>query len=312
MAISRRLFILFTAATLAASAGCASADKGSPRRVATVAEAVGLAGEAPAQPYAVGLRTVALQREGRPLPTMIWYPAAGPPGGGLSPRAEVAMGRFPLVLLSHGLGGNPEGFTDLATALAADGFVVVAPAYPYTKKGSAVDRNDVRHQPADGMHVLDAVAKLSYRMDDAFAGRLATSRMAAAGFSAGGTTTNGMFTHGRDSRLRCAVIIAGRAMEGGLSGDPAPVLFVHGDTDTVVAYSQGQAVYDRLTWPKALLTMKGQGHGEFLDGKRPGFPPARAVITDFLRWNLYGDNAARKRLLAEAGVAPVTSFDNRL
>jgi predicted dienelactone hydrolase len=277
-----------------------------------VADSIGLPLSAPIEPYAVGWRTVALQRGDRPLPTAIWYPAAGPPGGVLSHDAAVATGRFPIVLLSHGLGGQPEGFVDLAQALAGDGFVVAAPAYPYTRKGSKVDRNDVRNQPADGSFVLDEVAKLGRRMGDPLAGHLASSRMCAAGFSAGGTTTTGMFTHGRDGRLRCGVIISGRTMEGAFTGQAVPILFLHGDADTVVNLSNGRGAYDKLAWPKAFMTMKGQGHGEFLDSKRPGFGPARAVIADFLRWNLYGDFAARQRLPLAGLLARVCTFEDRL
>jgi fermentation-respiration switch protein FrsA (DUF1100 family) len=311
VAIPRRLFILLTAAALAVSAGCARSEAGSPRRVATVADSVDWAGAAPTRTYPVGWRAEALRRGDRPLPTTIWYPAAGQPGGVLSRDAAMAQGRFPIVLLSHGLGGQPEGFADIAQALAGDGFVVAAPAYPYTKKGSsAFDRNDVRHQPADAAFVLDEISKLGRRMGDLFAGRLAT-RMCAAGFSAGGTTTSGMFVTGRDERLKCAVIISAAAMEGGFTGQAVPVLFVHGDADAVVSYSRGRSAYDKLSWPKAFLTMKGSNHGEFLDSKRTGFVPARAAITDFLRWNLYGDLAAKKRIAAGGTVAAVAMFEDQ-
>jgi pimeloyl-ACP methyl ester carboxylesterase len=80
---------------------------------------------------------------------------------------------------------------------------------------------------------------------------------------------------------------------------PAPILFIHGDADKTVAYSRGRSAFADLAWPKAFVTMHGQGHGEFLDAKRPGFPPAMATMLDFLRWNLYGDTAARDRLAAD-------------
>jgi dienelactone hydrolase len=316
--IPRRLFGLLAVAVLTAltvltvSARCARPEPGGRRHVATVADSIEMPLSTPVGPYPVGWRTAALQRGDRPLPTTIWYPAAGPPGGGLTRDAAVAMGRFPIVLFSHGLGGQPEGFGDIATALARDGFVVAAPAYPYTRKGSTVDRSDVRNQPADGMFVLAEVAVLGRRMGDPVAGHLATSRMCAAGFSAGGTTTGGMFTLGRDGRLRCGIIISAGAMEGAFTGPAAPMLFLHGTADTVVNFSRGRVAYDTLTWPKAFMTMKGQGHGDFLDSKRAGFGPARAVITDFLRWNLYGDLAARERLPAAGSPAGVCSFEDRL
>jgi dienelactone hydrolase len=311
VAIPRRLFILLTTAALVVSAGYARSEPAGPQRVATVADAIDWPGSAPATAYAVGWRTLALQRGDRPLPTTIWYPAAGLPGGVLSRDAAPALGRFPLVLLSHGLGGQPEGFGDIATALAGDGFVVAAPAYPYTKKGSsAFDRNDVRNQPADGAFVLDEIAKLGRRMGDPFAGRLA-ARMCAVGFSAGGTTTSGMFTPGRDGRLRCAVMISAGAMEGGFTGQAVPVLFVHGDSDTVVNYSRGRGAYDKLVWPKGFLTMRGCNHGEFLDSKRAGFAAVRAALTDFLRWNLYGDLTARERVPVSGTQAGVAVFEDQ-
>jgi predicted dienelactone hydrolase len=292
---------------LAATLAACDANPGMP----IVAEPVGheLAddgpGFAPAQGFAVGVRTLALRRsEQRPLPTIVWYPADGLPGGDPSPDAPPATGRFPVVLLSHGLGGQPEGFADLAKVLAGAGFVVAAPAYPFTKKHSpAFDRNDVRNQPADAEFVLDSLAR------DPVVAAFAGSRHCAAGFSAGGFTTSGMFTAARDGKLRCGVVISAGAMEGGFTGRAVPILFVHGDADKTVAYSRGLAAYENLQWPKAFLTMHGQGHGEFLDAKRPGFAPAAATIVDFLRWNLYGDAAARKRLMADGTLAGVAALE---
>lgn len=243
-------------------------------------------GEAPTEIFEVGVRHLQLNRgETRPLPTIVWYP--------------VGEGPFPIVLFSHGLGGQPEGFEDVAKPLAAAGFVVVAPAYPFTKKGAKpLDRNDIRNQPADAAHVLDKVTELDTREGDIFKGRLATSRLCAAGFSAGGYTTSGMFNPQRSRWLRCGIVISGSTMPdgSGLTGRPAPILFLHGDADKVVAYSKGRKAYDNLGWPKGFITFHGQGHGDFLLSKNKGFVPAFATILDFLRWNLYGDAAARDRL----------------
>jgi dienelactone hydrolase len=220
----------------------------------------------------------------RPLPTKVWYP--------------IGEGRFPIVLFSHGLGGQPEGFADVTVPLAAAGFVVVAPAYPHTKKGAkAFNRNDIANQPADAQHVLDKISELDTLTGDTFQGRLATSRLCAAGFSAGGYTTAGMFTPQRSRKLRCGIVISGAVLDANsFTGRPAPILFLHGDADKVVVYPRGRSAYDNLKWPKGFVTFTGQGHGDFLVGKNKGFPAALATIRDFLRWNLYGDAAARTRL----------------
>lgn len=249
---------------------------------------------APTQRFAVGVRTLSLQRTAsRPLPTIIWYPATGAPGGDPSADAAPAGGRFPVVLLSHGLGGQPEGFAGVAKALAQAGFVVAAPAYPHTRKHApAFDRTDVRNQPADAEYVLDEVIKFDF----------ASPRRCAAGFSAGGFTTSGMFTPERSGQLRCGVVISAGRMNGGFTGAPAPILFIHGDADKVVDYSRGRRAYTDLLWPKVFRTMHGQGHGEFLDSRKPGFAAAIGTILDFLRWNLYSDTAARDRLRADTGL----------
>lgn len=251
-----------------------------------------IVGKAPIETYEVAVRHLELKRgEGRPLPTIVWYP--------ISDDGFMPQGRFPIALFSHGIGGQPEGFADVTKPLAAAGFVVVAPAYPFTKKGTkAFDRNDIRNQPADADHVLDKVTELDTSEGDIFKGHLATTRMCAAGFSAGGYTTAGMFHQQRNRRLRCGIIVSGAAMPdgSGLTGRPAPILFLHGDADKVVTYSRGRTVYENLNWPKAFVTFYKQGHGDFLVGKNKGFVPALATILDFLRWNLYGDAAARSRL----------------
>ena len=167
-------------------------------------------GTAPTQRFAVGMRRMTWERgPSRPLPTIIWYPAAGAPGGEPSADAPAAPGRYPVVLFSHGLGGQPEGFADVAKALAQAGFVVAAPAYPHTKKHAPdYDRNDVPNQPADAEYVLSEVSKFGF----------AGPRRCAAGFSAGGFTTSGMFTAQRDPQLRCGIVVSAGAIDGGFIG----------------------------------------------------------------------------------------------
>ncbi|MBQ1013882.1 chlorophyllase, partial [Micromonospora sp. M51] len=65
------------------------------------------AGKAPQRAFAVGVRQLKLNRDGRALPTTLWYPAAGQSGGAAKRSATAAEGRFPVVMFSHGLGGRP-------------------------------------------------------------------------------------------------------------------------------------------------------------------------------------------------------------
>lgn len=271
-------------------------------------------GHAPAQTFAVGVRTVSLSRTAdRPLPTTIWYPTTGAAGAAGTTRADapVATGRFPLVLVSHGLGGLPEYLAAVTTRIAAAGFVVAAPTYPNTNGHVAqVNLLDVQNQPDDAFFVISAILTMNTRSGDPLAGHVDPENVAAAGHSAGGYTTAGMFAAKHDARLRAGVIVAGGSM-GTASTPSAPILFVHGDKDPTVSYPTGRSAYDRLTWPKAFLTVVGGDHGGFLHAGRPGFEPAIRTITDFLRSALYRDKTARSRLQQD-GTSEATRFEQQL
>lgn len=258
---------------------------------------------APAQPFPVGVHMLALARGvDRPLPTTVWYPAAaGRTGAAPTTGAPAAAGPFPLVLFSHGLHGRPERYAALLARLAAAGFVVAAPAYPYTAAGVPVFRRaDIRNQPADAAYVIERLRRLPAASPG---GHLDAQRVAAVGHSAGGFTTTGMFTSGHDPRLRAGVVIAGWAAPGAFDGPAAPMLFVHGSADQVVTLESGRAAHARVTWPKAFLELPGQGHGEYLAPPDRDFATVAIMITDFLRWTLYGDATAGGRVAAGAGDA---------
>ena len=295
-----------------------------PVRVAAAALAVlltlsiGAAGAPPATPLAVAagpytdspVAVRSLPGVGdRPVPVTIWYPAIS--AGSPQPRT----GPFPVVLYSHGLHSLPALHAELTTRWAAAGFVVVAPTYPHTSRDtSRFSRADVANQPADAWRVLRRLARLNADGTDPLAGRLDLSRVAAAGHSAGGHTSTGMFTAGRfgaDPRIRlvAAVVIAGRALGGAFRGPPARVLFVHGDADPIVPVGQARRSYAALPWPKGFLTLPGQGHGAYLGPGQPGFDVVLATTTDFLRWTLRDDTAARRRMSARGAVPGISHFD---
>ncbi|MBN1174089.1 MAG: hypothetical protein JXA67_18090 [Micromonosporaceae bacterium] len=270
---------------------------------------------APQSAFAVGVRTLNLSRSAdRPLPTTIWYPASGSASRGAPVArkgASVAQGRFPLVLASHGLTGLPEHLAPITTRLAAAGFIVAAPAYPHTNRNAAkTNVLDVANQPADAFFVLEAVIKLGVTSGDALFGRIDSDRIGAAGHSAGGFTTGGMFSAEHGSRLKAGIIVSGGSL--GLSRTPeASILFVHGDSDEVVSYDTGKSAYNRLTWPKAFLTVVGGDHTAFLAPRNPAFSPIIKTITDFLRSTLYDDAAARSRLAAD-GSSATTRYEQEL
>jgi predicted dienelactone hydrolase len=95
-------------------------------------------------------------------------------------------GRHPLVLLSHGSGGNAANLAWLGAALAREGFVVVAPNHRGTTSGDSRPADTVRiwERPADLSGILDALladASLSPMLD---AGNVSVAGFSLGGFSA--------------------------------------------------------------------------------------------------------------------------------
>ncbi|MFI9643641.1 alpha/beta hydrolase family protein [Micromonospora sp. NPDC051925] len=318
----RRTPVLLTAALLATGlAGCSTQSPSSgsttlpePPKITTPAPRVS-AGTAPAEAFAVGVRQLKLNRGGdRPLPVTLWYPARGTAGEAAQRDATAATGRFPVVAFSHGLNGRPADYQALLTRWAAAGFVVAAPAFPHTGKGSDGNVLDVLNQPADVSYVLDKVLALETKAGDPLRGRLATDRVAAAGHSAGGATTIGLFTTWRDKRLAAGVVFAGTGLGVGtaFAGAAAPQLIVHGQADKVVDYAAGKAVYDAVPWPKAMLSLPKGDHGQALLGDGAALRVVSDTTVEFLRWTLYGDEAAKDRIPAEAARGGLATLDDRL
>ncbi|KOX03962.1 alpha/beta hydrolase family protein [Micromonospora profundi] len=295
MGAGRLIAVLVVSALLAGCAPATAAPGGS--------SIPAPARRAPEGSYAVGVRTFTLDaRSARPLPVTIWYPSS---------TGNVAPGRFPVVIYSHGLYSRPELHAGLTTRWAAAGFVVAAPAYPHTRQGAArFTRADVRNQPADGWRLIRHLSRLDSEPTDPLAGHLDLASIAAAGHSAGGFTTSGMFAEGHPARLRSGIVIAGGGLPGSFAGPVAPLLFVHGTADQVVPLTVGRAAYARVPGPAAFLSLLGQGHGEYLTPGNPGFAAVLATTIDFLRWTLYGDRAAGARLPVGART-PLTRYESR-
>jgi len=264
-------------------------------------------GPAPTQRFAVERREITVIREGRSLRTVVLYPTFS----GAQPDQTPQDG-FPLVLFSHGLTGSPERYEPSLRAVAAAGFVVAAPEYPYTSERAAeYNPVDLVNQPADASAVITAVLSLNTTPDDPLAGRLDPNRVAAMGHSAGGYTTMGLLASFRDHRVRAAVVLAGGSLGGTYHDPPVPVLFVHGDADSVVPYAHGRAAYDHLPWPKAFLTVIDGGHTDFLDRDSRAAAAVTATVVDFLRAMLYGDIVALAHVPIAATVETVTRFESR-
>jgi len=137
----------------------------------------------------------------RPIAASIWYPAAkptyrAPVGDGpiFDPTfafigPAVASGEHPLVLLSHGSGGNAESLGWLASGLVAEGAIVLAVNHPGSTSGDSSPRRsvDLKSRANDLSAALDMVLS-----DPVFASFIDQERIGVVGFSLGGTTALGM------------------------------------------------------------------------------------------------------------------------
>jgi pimeloyl-ACP methyl ester carboxylesterase len=144
---------------------------------------------------------------------------------------------------------------------------------------------------------------------DALEGRIDITRIGAAGHSAGGITTIGLFSGDRDDRLDAGIVLAGQQVVAArYAGRPVPMLFVHGKLDATVPYARGLAAYQAVPWSRAMLTVTKGGH--VTSSRNAG--PVLTSTTDFLRWSLYGDAAAKARLKADATKGGLATFTDQL
>jgi len=132
---------------------------------------------------------------GRPLSAQLWYPTENsnvkdterpfilPP---TAKNAEFIQNKHPLIVLSHGTGGNRFSLSWLAIELAKNGYFVVAPDHLGNTLDNKIPENFVRYwdRPLD-IHFL-----ISSLLDDTrFNSYIDSSRIAGLGFSLGGYTT---------------------------------------------------------------------------------------------------------------------------
>ncbi len=148
----------------------------------------------------VGFKTTTLPdpHNNRPLELAVWFPAAtnaakpeliadnGVFIGALGvPDAAPAAGEHPLVVLSHGYGGNWGNQVWLASALAHKGYIVAAVNHPGTtsKDRSPAAAAQLWQRPADLSRAIDAVLAQPKQF-----GAVAKDQISAAGHSIGGWT----------------------------------------------------------------------------------------------------------------------------
>ncbi|WP_420911296.1 alpha/beta hydrolase family protein, partial [Winslowiella iniecta] len=75
------------------------------------------------------------------------------------PDASLAAGKFPMVVLSHGSGGNNTSLAWLATQLARHGIIVLAANHPGSTTGDSRATTDVTLQTRDISIMLNVILR---------------------------------------------------------------------------------------------------------------------------------------------------------
>lgn len=150
---------------------------------------------ATAAPWQVASRLQTFYNGDRSLVTRIYYPthAQGLPqqvGGrpvfaGISalPDATPAAGHFPLMVISHGSGGNNSSQAWLASALVQQGMIVIAANHPGSTSGDSVPAKSLElwQQTRDISALIDAMLK-----DSVWQPRINAQAIGVMGHSKGG------------------------------------------------------------------------------------------------------------------------------
>lgn len=260
-------------------AACGPTETGSPAK--------GVGGDAVETVYDVGVTTVMINEF---IPAEVWYPAVDGPDvteeydvrdfapsiirsmlTGNAPStysypaardAEVAGGRFPVVLFSHGFGGFRTQSTFLTAHLASRGMIVISPDHPSRDLAAALSSGTFETDDPQ-VHLLES---LDYLVGDdtRFASHVDADRVATLGHSAGGGTALAVAADDRiDGFVSMASGRLGAAGEGKMPNKPS--FFLAGSVDAIVPPSRTEEAYAAAAEPAVFWTIEGVGHNGFDD-----------------------------------------------
>lgn len=217
-------------------------------------------------------------------------------------EAPIAMGQFPLLMLSHGNTGNPLAMHDLATSLARQGFVVVAVVHPGDNDRDHSRLGSLSNLYGRPLQISEAIS--AALLDPLLAPYLNADQVGVIGYSAGGETalilagaepdlnrlrkycterpddrdacrTQGELLADRDDlrakadpRVGALMLMAPLSLMFGrhtLEGVHVPVLMFAGDDDQLLAVDRNaEALARKLPQAPDYRLLAGAGHFVFM------------------------------------------------
>lgn len=217
----------------------------------------------------------------RPMEMMIWYPTDANKltnEGTVWVQPDVAInapikkGKHPLILLSHGWGGEKIELIWLAEKLVREGYIVVGiDHYGNTWKDySEKISTEYWNRPVDISRTIDYLLE-----DSQFASMIDPERIGFAGFSMGGFT--GIWLAGgevnqcsyQDPRIKAFFLMAPRAKEfsrSSLEDISSPLFIVAGENDEVLPYQDHGGYLNHTAPNQTFELLKGNvGHPVFIN-----------------------------------------------
>jgi len=133
---------------------------------------------------------------------------------------ETSDQKWPVIVWANGTACPPASYTNLLTMLAKGGYIVVCSSEMMSADGE------------DQCDCIDFISKENEKADSVFYHKVDMKRVAAAGHSQGGRST--VNAAAQDSRIRCAVSIAGSSFSYEVKKLKVPTFFITGTDDLVV------------------------------------------------------------------------------